>query len=225
MAHLKSTPLPSEALLRRLAPLAPVPTRPDLLAHQARDVFAVWTAWEEETGEKRDIPYWATVWPAAQMLARFIGANPEKFKSRKVLDLGCGCGIAGIAAAKAGAEVIANDIDSVALEMTRRNAAANGVTAALSEGDLLAGEPPAVDVILVCDLFYERSVSEKLSAWLARAHEGRPGRRAAEVLIADASRPFTPTQGVSTLAQERFPTDVDLEGSSDRLVRLLALSP
>jgi predicted nicotinamide N-methyase len=216
----KPAPLPSEALLRKLAPLTPVPTRPDLLAYQAPDVFALWTAWEEETAERRDIPYWSTVWPAAQMLARFVAEKPEKFKNRKVLDLGCGCGVAGIAAAKAGARVIANDIDPVALEITRRNAAANSVDLALQDGDLLSAPPPQVDVILVCDLFYERSVSEKLLAWLGEAHA-----RGAEVLIADASRPFSPTRGVATLAQERFPTDVDLEGASERMVRLLELSP
>lgn len=214
----KPVPFPSDALLSRLAPLAPVPTRPDIRVHQAPDVFAVWTAWEEETDEKRDIPYWAVAWPAAQLLARYVGEKPEKFKNRKTLDLGCGCGAAGIAAAKAGAIVTANDIDAVALEITRRNAAANGVRLEVRGGDLLSADPPTVDVILVCDLFYERSVSEKLLAWLRRAHA-----RGAEVLIADASRPFSPTSGVTTLAVETFPTDFDLEGRTERTVRLLAL--
>jgi predicted nicotinamide N-methyase len=220
MTSEKPAPFPSPGLLERLAPLSPVATRPDLVAHQAPDVFSIWMAWEEETGSQRDIPYWATVWPAAQMLARFIGEKPEKFKNRKVLDLGCGCGVAGIAAAKAGARAIANDIDPVALEITRLNAAANGVEIFLQEGDLLASNPPEMDVILVADLFYERAVSEKLLAWLGQAHA-----RGAEVFIADASRPFSPTEGVSTLAKEKFRTDIDLEGRSERIVRLLALNP
>jgi hypothetical protein len=37
---------PSAVLLARLAPLTPVPGRPDLVAHQAPDLLALWQAWE-----------------------------------------------------------------------------------------------------------------------------------------------------------------------------------
>lgn len=52
----------------------------------------------------------------------------------KVLDLGCGTGILGIAAAKAGrgACVLAADIDPVAVAVARRNAKVNGVAARLA---------------------------------------------------------------------------------------------
>jgi hypothetical protein len=36
---------PSAALLARLAPLTPVPGQPDLMAHQAPDLLALWQAW------------------------------------------------------------------------------------------------------------------------------------------------------------------------------------
>ena len=49
-AALQSVPVPSSALLARLAPLTPVPGRPDLVAHHAPDVMALWQAWEEECG-------------------------------------------------------------------------------------------------------------------------------------------------------------------------------
>lgn len=47
----------------------------------------------------------------------------------KVLDLGCGCGVVGITAAKLiGADrVVMCDIDEAAVEISRKNAAANGV--------------------------------------------------------------------------------------------------
>jgi len=214
--------LPSEALLKRLAPPAPVPGRADLLAWQARDVFDFWKAWELETGAKQDIPYWITVWPAALLMAEYFGEHPETAMGKTVLDLGCGGGIAGLAAAKAGASlVIANDVDPAALAMAELNAALNGVAFTVVDENLLSRPPdPDWNVILVADLFYEKSVAEPMLDWLRQALSQR-----ARVLIADASRPFAPQTGVRVLAEKTYATDVDLEGSSQRNVRLLELLP
>lgn len=214
--------LPSDRLLLSLAPLAPVPGRPDLVAHQAPDVFALWQAWEQESGAKHDVPFWAVVWPAAQLLARFLEAHPEWARGRIVLDLGCGGGLAAIAAAKAGAKrVYANDIDPAALEMTARNASANEVHLALDGSDLIErGWPDDVGLILAADLFYEKGASEAL---LTRLREARRGGVA--VLIGDASRPFSPQagEGVRVLAEELLETDFDLEGVKARTTRILTL--
>jgi hypothetical protein len=43
-AALRPVPVPSSALLARLAPLTPVPGRSDLVVHHAPDVFALWQA-------------------------------------------------------------------------------------------------------------------------------------------------------------------------------------
>jgi len=43
-AALQPVPVPSSALLARLAPLTSVPGRPDLVAHHAPDVIALWQA-------------------------------------------------------------------------------------------------------------------------------------------------------------------------------------
>ena len=56
-AALRPVPLPSSALLARLAPLTPVPGRPDLVAHHAPDVIALWQAWEEECGAPQAVPF------------------------------------------------------------------------------------------------------------------------------------------------------------------------
>ena len=196
--------------------------RPDLAAHQAKDVFALWQAWEDESGQKQDIPFWATVWPAARMAAEWIGANPSLVAGKRVLDLGCGCGLAGIAAVKAGAaSVVANDIDEVALEFTRRNAETNGIAMEIATGNLLDAPPdPAWDVILAADLFYEKSVAAAMLEWLGAAR-----RNGTAVYIADGNRPFSPRVGVVTLLENRYPTDIDLEGTSERTVRILAYLP
>jgi predicted nicotinamide N-methyase len=214
--------LPSEALLSRLAPPAPVPGRPDLSAWQARDVFDLWQAWEKESGEKKDIPYWATVWPAARSLAAWLGSHPEAARGKTVLDLGCGGGVAGLAAKRAGAfRVIANDLDPAALAMAERNAALNGLALETASADLLAYPPePEWELILVADLFYEKSAAAKMLDWLRRALA-----QGARVLIADATRPFAPRAGVRLLQEETYATDVDLEGTPARKVRLLELLP
>ncbi|MBW8888798.1 MAG: methyltransferase [Fibrobacteres bacterium] len=216
------TCLPSDALLARFAPAAPVPGRPDLIAWQARDVFDLWKAWEEESGVKQDIPYWATAWPAARLTAAYLGKHPETAAGKVVLDFGCGGGVAALAAAKAGAtRVIANDIDTAALAMAERNAALNGLTLDIEDGNLLTRPPnPEWNVILVADLFYEKSVAGPMLDWLRRALS-----QGSRVLIADACRPFAPQAGVRLLAEETYATDVDLEGSEARKVRLLELLP
>jgi predicted nicotinamide N-methyase len=219
-AALQPVHVPSPTLLARLAPLMPVPGRPDLVAHHAPDVVALWQAWEEECGAIQDVPFWAVVWPAAQMLARVLQAEPAWVRGKTVLDVGCGGGVAGIAAAHAGAaRVIANDIDPVALVIAAQNATANAVDLTLERTYLLHGPCPAgTQCILVGDLFYERAEAAVLWAWLRTAC-----RQGVRVLIADASRPFAPTAGARCLREERLATAWDVEGTPVRTVRLLTL--
>ena len=213
-------PVPSSALLARLAPLTPVPGRPDLVAHHAPDVVALWQAWEEECGAQQAVPFWATVWPAAQLLARVVQAEPAWVRGQTVLDLGCGSGVAGIAALYAGAtRVVAHDIDPVALAIAARTATANAVDLLLHGSPLLHSPCPAhITCIFVGDLFYERSTAVALWPWLRAASQ-----RGVQVLIADASRPFAPTAGVRCLREERLATAWAWEGTHVRTVRLLTL--
>lgn len=88
----------------------------------------------------------------------------------RVMDLGCGCGIVGIAAAKkCGAEnVVMSDVDANAVEAARENAVANGVggvTVVLSNGfdnvdaagfDLILSNPPYQTDFAVAKKFIEK---------------------------------------------------------------------
>lgn len=66
---------------------------------------------------------------------------------RSVIDVGCGSGILGIAAALTGASsVYMCDIDGQAVEAARKNAALNGAECVVEQADLIAGEERA-DVI------------------------------------------------------------------------------
>jgi predicted nicotinamide N-methyase len=170
----------------------------------------------------QDVPFWATVWPAAQLLAAYFLDRPETVGSKAVLDVGCGGGVAGIAALRAGAKsVVANDIDPVALMVAARNAAANGFRLGTDGNDLLRRPPsPDWEIILVGDMFYDRTVSELMLEWLAVAR-----RQGSAVFIADSQRPFSPQKDVAVLREEKYATDEDLEGRSERTVRLLAFQP
>lgn len=77
-----------------------------------------------------------------RMCLRWIATQPPARRARwqRVLDYGCGSGILAIAAALHGArEVDAVDIDAAAIEATRANAAANGVTVRAGPPELAQG--------------------------------------------------------------------------------------
>ena len=191
------------------------------MSHQARDVFNLWNVWEDECGHECGIPYWAVVWPGAAVLADFILRNTDLFCNKTVLELGCGGAVAVIAAAQAGAgHVIANDIDPVALHVAQFNAKANNVSIEINGNDLTASDFPAkIDVILVADMFYQREQSQLMMEFLARARN-----KGTCVFIADGHRPFAPKTGIEVLVQEWIPVNLELEGVSEREVRLLVMN-
>lgn len=73
-------------------------------------------------------PYWAVPWVGGQGVARYILDNPEVVRGKSVLDVGSGCGVAALAAARAGAALVcANDIDPLAAVAFLANAEACGL--------------------------------------------------------------------------------------------------
>jgi predicted nicotinamide N-methyase len=123
--------------------------------------------------------YWGFCWASGLALARRLLAEPELVAGRVVADVGSGSGVAGIAAARAGAaRVVACDIDPDALAATRANAALNGValdTCATLEA--LAERAPAPDLVLLADVLYDAANRALLDAVAAGG---------AEILVADA---------------------------------------
>ncbi|MDH0646779.1 50S ribosomal protein L11 methyltransferase [Pseudomonas sp. GD03858] len=136
-------------------------------------------------------PYWSFCWASGLAMARYLAEHPEWVRGKRVLDFGAGSGIAGIAAARAGAlEVVACDLDPLALDACRANAALNGVTLNFSS-DFFA-ETDRFDLILVADVLYDRANLPLLDQFLSR------GRQAlvADSRVRDFSHPLYRPLGV-----------------------------
>lgn len=146
-------------------------------------------------------PFWAYRWGGGLVLARYILDRPQSVASKRVLDLGAGCGIVGIAAAKAGAtSVLAVEIDRNAITALALNAAANHADLIALKEDLLDGPPPAVDIILVGDLYYEARTAVRATAFLDRCLDA-----GIEILIGDPYRAHLPVARLHLLADYAMP--------------------
>ncbi|MEE4142161.1 class I SAM-dependent methyltransferase [Pseudomonas viridiflava] len=115
-------------------------------------------------------PYWSFCWASGLALARFLAEQPHWVKGKRVLDFGAGSGVAGIAAAKAGAlEVVACDLDPLAIAACKSNADLNDVHLNYS-ADFFA-EADRFDLILVADVLYDRANLPLLDHFLSRGRE------------------------------------------------------
>ena len=115
-------------------------------------------------------PYWCFCWASGLVLARWLAENPQWVRGKRVLDFGAGSGVAAIAAAKAGAlEVVACDLDPLAIEACRANAALNDVQLSYST-DFFA-EADRFDLIIVADVLYDRANLPLLDAFVSRGRE------------------------------------------------------
>jgi SAM-dependent methyltransferase len=154
-----------------------------------------------------DAPYWAELWPSARALAAHLAGL--ELDGQRAVELGCGLALVSVAAALAGAEVVAvdNDADAVRIAQLNGSRAGGGQVHGLL-ADLL--EPPAalVDVdpfelVLVADMLYEGSLAGAIAALIPRltAPHGRalvaypwPGQ-AAGLATALAARGMQLTHG------------------------------
>ncbi|WP_181298119.1 methyltransferase [Pseudomonas sp. Q2-TVG4-2] len=115
-------------------------------------------------------PYWCFCWASGLVLARWLAAHPEWVRGKRVLDFGAGSGVAAIAAAKAGAlEVVACDLDPLALAACRANAALNGVQLRYSTD--FFDEADRYDLIIVADVLYDRANLPLLDQFLSRGRQ------------------------------------------------------
>ena len=219
VATLRPDPLTFIAANTRLLP---VPGLPAIRLYTAHEATGLWRLAEPgPDGAEPPPPYWAFPWGGGMALARFIGERPETVKGRQVLDLGSGSGLVGIAAMLAGAaSLTAADIDPFALAATILNAAANGVAATVLGGDITGGEPPAADLVLAGDVFYEAAVAARMLPFLDRCLAS-----GAAVLIGDPGRTYLPRARLRLLAEYPVPDIGKVEGATRRPSGVYALEP
>jgi predicted nicotinamide N-methyase len=132
------------------------------------------------------LPYWADLWPSAQILAGEV--RTMRLAGQKVLELGCGMGLVAVAAALAGAEVTATDYYEDAILFAALNVAdATGRTIAtrMVDWSKMPADLGKFDVVLASDVLYEPRyaslVASAIAATLARGGEAivaDPGRLA-----------------------------------------------
>jgi predicted nicotinamide N-methyase len=192
-------------------PLTPVPTLPDIRLHMAHPASGLFRLVGQDQNEADlQSPYWAYNWAGGAALAHYFRAHPETVTCRRVLDLGAGSGIVGIAAAKAGAsEVIAAEVDPYALAVLPLNAAANGVAITIVATDLTAASPPPADIVAVGDLFYDRDLADRVLAFLDRCLAA-----GMTVLVGDPGRAYLPRSRLRLLAEYPVPDFGDVKGTA-----------
>lgn len=146
--------------------------------------------------EDERLPYWAEYWPSAFALADYL-LTGERVQGRQVVEIGCGMGLVGLAAALSGAEVVLTDYDPHALLLAELNLLQNGVTGATTA--LLDWRHPDLgqtfDVVLAADILYERRSFEPvlhaiqdLLTPTGVALVAEPGREVARAFFEDLER-------------------------------------
>ncbi len=154
-------------------------------------------------------PHWARLWAAGGALARavevvappdgapgrdgagYAGAGRIAVRGRSVLELGCGLGLPSLAAARAGARVLATDRSPGAAAYVAATAVREGIDLRSAScawdgaGSLVAQGP--WDLVLAADVVYGQEALTVLAGLLPRL-TGDHG----EVWLADPRRPLTP---------------------------------
>jgi predicted nicotinamide N-methyase len=147
--------------------------------------------------------YWAFCWASGQVLARYVLDHRGRFAGRTTLDLGTGSGVVAIAAALAGAQAIACDLDANALDAARAN-----------ELDR------TVDIVLAADVLYDRDNLPLLE---------RLPRLANEVIVADSRVRQDTLHGYAIIDRMTATTVPDLdelrEFSHVRIYRAVPVPP
>lgn len=165
------------------------------LAWQERLIDEAVEALEADPQSVDADPYGVALWPAAQVLAQAAAAHAADLKEKaaggvatRVLEIGAGCGLASLAMAALGVDVLATDLRELPLSLLAESARRQGLEARLSTQvfDVRNNSVrlPEADLVMASDLVYEASTARALARRVAEARD-----RGSAVLISDIGRP------------------------------------
>ncbi|KAJ9067242.1 Methyltransferase-like protein 23 [Entomophthora muscae] len=149
---------------------------------------------ENETNDPREITtlkiyeildsgFGCHLWPASIYLADYLWRERAELVGRSIVELGAGCGLAGLVCAKLGASSILTDHPNNTLVLANciKNVNVNQLEACCQVKSLAWGrftkdilELPKIDYIIGSDTFYDRKDFEPLLATVAFLIEQNP---------------------------------------------------
>jgi len=154
-------------------------------------------------------PLFGILWPSGRVLAQAM--LTFELEGRRVLELGCGLGLASLVVHRRGGDITASDCHPLAAAFLLENLRLNALPPMKYEtGDWLRPNPHlgVFDLIIGSDLLYDREQPEALSQFIDRHSAG-----SVEVLIADPDRGN----------QARFKRKMGVLGYSHSEERILSL--
>jgi predicted nicotinamide N-methyase len=199
----------------------PDPLCPELRAWNTRDFNGLWKR-ARSLDENAPVPYWGIVWPGGRGMARFILDNKKLFRKKRVLDVGTGSGITAVAAAKAGARVTGIDIDPAAIELAAMTAEANEARCVFRQAgvdDISDEALKEFDIIIAGDIFNAREFAGGMIELVRRGL--RAGLRN---FLSDSGRSHRPRHGTEILCAMRVPVFREIEGVSERDVKIFCMT-
>lgn len=177
----------------------------------------------EEFARDERLPFWAELWTSSLELARHC-LYDAGLEGARVLELGCGVGLAGIACALAGADVTMSDYETDALAFARVNASFNLSPRTVEQRVRFASldwRCPDIsetfDAIIGADIVYEREMFMPLLATFRKAL--RPG---AAAIITEPDRSVG-RDFLTTAAAEGFATHT-VRTNTERAGRITAVT-
>ena len=139
---------------------------------------------EDDYVEDERLPYWADLWPSAQILANEVAIM--RLSGLRVLELGCGLGVVALGAVMAGADVTATDYyDDAILFASLNVATATGtvIDTRMVNWVAMPEDLGKFDVVLASDVLYEHRYASMVAEAIAKTL-----RRGGEAIVADPGR-------------------------------------
>lgn len=129
-------------------------------------------------------PLFGLVWPSSRVLVNQVIAM--QMKGRRVLEIGCGIGLASIVLHRMGADITASDYHPQVLPFLQRNIDQNSLSPIKFQTGNWEADNPLLgqfDLIIGSDVLYEPAHIDKVSQFISRHSSD-----SVEVLIVDPGR-------------------------------------